>query len=424
MKRLLSAGLIPALMLSLALPASAFFWKKSGESTVADLSKNGLMGSMFVFTNEEFQVTGDNSVSLQAVVVETLPDAGAGTLLLGGTILEPGSRVEKSALSGLRFQSLGNPTVTKTSFAMRPVFSNGQEGKTFRVELTLLEKENHPPVARNMDLSTYKNVSVTGYFDAVDAEGDVLTFRMMSNPARGAVELAQDGSGRFVYRPYENKTGKDSFTYAALDEAGNLSGKATVTVLIEKGTTAVTYRDLDGDPAHKSAVRLAEEGIYVGPCVGGAYTFDPRARVTRAEFLSMAMAVAGLEPMEDVAVTGFMDDSAIPFWSKGNVSAALRAGAIRGGRDEQGASIFMAQAPITYGQAAVMLDNLLQVTDVPVEVFASGAETHWASQAAADLCACGVLSAEGMGTDMLEQYLTLGEAAVLLDGAMEIREKR
>ena len=138
MKRLLSAGLIPALMLSLALPSSAFFWKKSGESTVADLSKNGLMGSMFVFTNEEFQVTGDNSVSLQAVVVETLPDAGAGTLLLGGTVLEPGSRVEKSALSGLRFQSLGNPTVTKTSFAMRPVFSNGQEGKTFRVELTLL----------------------------------------------------------------------------------------------------------------------------------------------------------------------------------------------------------------------------------------------------------------------------------------------
>ena len=424
MKRLLTAGLIPALMLSLALPTSAFFWKKSGEGTVADLSKNGLMGSMIVFSEADFQVTGDGAVSLREVVVETLPDAGAGTLLLGGTILEPGSRVEKSALSGLRFQTLGNPTVTKTDFTMRPVFSNGREGEPFNVELTLLEKENHPPVARNMDLSTYKNVSVTGYFDAVDAEGDVLTFRMMSNPARGSVELAQDGSGRFVYRPYENKTGKDRFTYAALDAAGNLSEKATVTVVIEKGTTTVTYRDLDGDPAHKSAVRLAEEGIYVGPCVGGSYTFDPQAGVTRAEFLAMAMAVAGLEPMEDVTVTGFMDDSAIPVWSKGRISAALKVGAIRGGRDERGASVFRAGETITYGQAAVMLDNLLQVTDVPVEVFAAGTETHWASQAAADLSACGVMRTEDMGSGGLEQPLTLGEAAVLLDGALDIRDNR
>ena len=71
-----------------------------------------------------------------------------------------------------------------------------------------------------------------------------------------------------------------------------------------------------------------------------------------------------------------------------------------------------------------MLDNLLQVTDVPVEVFASDADIHWASQAAADLCACGVMFPENMGGGGLEQPLTLGEAAVLLDGAMEIRDKR
>lgn len=422
MKRLLTAGLLPALMLSLALPASSFFWKKSEDAAVEDLSKNGLIGSVIVFDGEDFRVTGEKT--LRAVVVESLPDAGAGTLLLAGTILEPGSRVERSALPGLRFQSQGNPTVTKTSFSLRPVFSDGEEGDSFVVELTLLAKENHPPVARSMDLSTYKNVSVTGYFDAVDAEGDVLTFRMMSNPARGAVELAQDGSGRFVYRPYENKTGKDSFTYAALDAAGNLSEKATVTVRIEKSGTSVTYRELDGDPAHKSAVRLAQEGIYVGPCVGGVYTFDAQAKVTRSEFLAMAMAVAGVEPMEDVRVTGFMDDSAIPVWSKGNVSAALKAGAIRGGRDEQGASVFRGQDPITYGQAAVMLDNLLQVTDVPMEVFASAGEPHWAMQSAADLCACGAMRVEEIAADTLEQSLTLGEAAVLLDAAMDIRDRR
>lgn len=424
MKRVLTAGLIPALLLSFVLPASSFFWKKGGQAVVEDLSKNGLIGSMIDFEAEDFRVNGDPAPSLRAVVVESLPDAGAGTLLLGGTILEAGSRVEQSALSGLRFQSLGNPTVTKTAFRLRPVFSNGEEGKSFGVELTLLERENHPPVARSMELTTYKNVSVTGYFDAVDTEGDVLTFRVMSNPARGAVELAQDGSGRFVYRPYENKTGKDSFTYAVLDAAGNLSAKATVTVRIEKAGTTVTYRELDGDPAHKSAVRLAQEGIYVGPCVGGQYTFDAQAEVTRAEFLAMAMSVAGLEPMEDVTVTGFVDDESIPVWSKGNVSAALRTGAIRGGRDEQGASVFRAQEPITCGQAAVMLDSLLKVSDVPAEVFAPEDETHWAMQSAADLCACGAMRPENLARESLEQPMTLGEAAVLLDAAMDIRDRR
>ena len=426
MKRVIAAGaLLPALMLGLLLPASAFFWNKKEEGAyVADLSKSGLIGSAIGFETGDFKVQGGERASLSAVVVETLPDPGAGTLLRGGTILEPGSRVEQSALSGLRFQSVGSPTLTRTEFSLRPVFTNGEEGKAFQVEVTLLTKENHPPVARNMDLATYKNVSVTGYFDAVDSEGDTLTFRMMSNPARGAVTVAEDGSGQFVYRPYENKTGKDSFTYVAVDEAGNLSGEATITVRIEKAKTSAAYAELDGHPAHKSAVRLAEEGIYVGPCVAGEYFFDAGASVTRAEFLAMAMAVSGMEPLEDVGVTGFMDDAAIPVWSKGCVSAALKAGAIQGGKDDAGAPVFGAEEPITAAQAAVMLDNLLQVTDVPLEVFAAGTQSHWAGQAAANLAACGVIRVEDMAADTLAQPLTLGEAAVMLDGAMDLLERR
>ena len=45
---------------------------------------------------------------------------------------------------------------------------------------------------------------------------------------------------------------------------------------------------------------------------------------------SLAMAAAGLEPMEDVTVTGFSDDAAIPTWAKGCVSSALSAGVIQG----------------------------------------------------------------------------------------------
>ena len=425
MKRAITAALLlPALMLGLLLPVSALFGSREEKAVVGEVSKSGLAGGTVTFSADDFKVRGGKRLSLTALVVESLPDPGMGTLLLGGTVLEQGARVEKTALSGLRFLSVGNPTANRTEFALRPTFSNGEEGEPFTVAITLTDKTNHPPVARNMELNTYKNVSVTGYFDAVDGEGDTLTFRMTSTPARGAVTMAEDGSGQFVYRPYENKTGKDTFTYVAVDEAGNTSAEATVSLRIQKGNTAVTYADLDGHPAHKSAVRLAEEGIYVGAEVAGVHLFDAGRPVTRAEFLSMAMAVAELEPLKGVTVTGFSDDEVIPDWSRGCVSAAVMAGAVQGGRDETGAVVFAPNDVVTAAQAAVMLDGLLGITDVPLEVFAGQSKDHWAAQAAANLASGGVIRPEGLMADSLAQPMTLGEVAVMLDGAMEIMDMR
>ena len=126
------------------------------------------------------------------------------------------------------------------------------------------------------------------------------------------------------------------------------------------------------------------------------------------------MAAAGLEPMEDVTVTGFSDDAAIPTWAKGCVSSALSAGVIQGSRDDSGAPVFGAEDAITQGEATVMLNNLLDVADVPLEVFASeGTEAHWASQAAANLAASGVLREEETNSAALGGTLTRADAAEL-----------
>ena len=162
-----------------------------------------------------------------------------------------------------------------------------------------------------------------------------------------AVTLAEDGSSQFVYTPYENKTGSDSFTYVAIDPAGNTSPEARVSLRINKPDTKVTYSDLDNHPVKKSAIRLAEEGVYVGRYVDGRYFFDPDQTVTRAQFLTMAMSVAGLEDLEGATLTGFSDDDAIPTWAKGAVSAALKAGVVQGSRSESGAPIFGAQETIS-----------------------------------------------------------------------------
>jgi len=423
--RALAPVLAAAILCSLTVPSSAFFRNKKEEApSVADFSKNGLVGSIIPFEAEDFSVQTKNKATLNSITIDTLPDPGAGTLVIGGQPLEVGATVDRTALGGLRFQSSQNPTVTTTSFTFTPSFSSGQDADPTTVTLYLLTEENQTPIARNMDLSTYKNIAITSYFDAVDSEGDILTFQLTSTPARGAVTLAEDGSSQFVYTPYENKTGSDSFTYVAVDPAGNTSPEAKVSVHIEKADTTVTYADLDGHSAHKWAIRLAEEGIYVGQQVDGHYFFDPDAPVSRAQFLTMAMAASGMEPLTGVTMTGFTDDEAIPTWAKGSVSAALKAGAIQGSKNEAGAPVFGADACVTRGEATVMLNNLLNVSDVPVEVFFAEGESHWAAQAAANLTASGVVRAEDTGTTSLSSALTRAEAAEMLDGALNVLAAR
>jgi hypothetical protein len=422
LRRTLASLLLLALSCTFTLPSSAFFWSKKDDAPyVADFSKNGLVGAIIPFDSEDFAVQTNNKATLNSITIRTLPDPGAGILALGGQPLEVGAVVDRTALSGLRFQTLQNPTVMTTTFTFTPSFSSGQDCQDATVTIYLLTEENQAPVARNMALSTYQNIAITGYFDAADQESDLLSFQLTSTPARGAVTLAADGSSQFVYTPYENKTGSDTFTYVAVDSAGNTSAEAKITIRIEKPSTKVTYADLEGHSAHKAAIRLAEEGIYVGQYLDGNYFFHADTPVSRAQFLTMAMAAADLEPMEGVTLTGFSDDAAIPTWAKGAVSAALRAGAIQGSRDESGAPVFDADSTITRAEASVMLNKLLQVEDAPVEVFFSDSETHWAAQATVNLATSGVLREADCHSESLSEPMTLGEVAELLDGALNAR---
>lgn len=421
--RFFAPFLAALLLVGMSFPASALFrGKKEDHTAQPQLTKQVILGQSLSFRSEDL-VPKEAGSNLTAVTIQTLPDPGAGTLNLGGHPLNPGAVVDANALSGLRFDPSPAPTVTKTSFSFLPVLTTGMGPET-TITLLLVQQPDQAPIARNMELSTYKDVALTGWFDAVDSEGSVLTFQLTSTPARGAVTLAEDGSSQFVYTPYEGKTGKDTFTYVAVDPAGNTSPEAKVTIRITRPNTVVTYADMDGHPAHKAAVRLAEEHIYVGTYRGGDYFFQAEQPVSRGEFLSLAMVVSGLEPMEQVSVTGFYDDTAIPTWCKGYVSSALMAGAIRGSTNHLGQPVFSSGDPITTGEATVMLNSLLNIADVSVETFSSGTGTHWASQAAANLAASGILRTDDTSVQALSAPMTRGEAALLLDGALDVVKTR
>jgi hypothetical protein len=266
--------------------------------------------------------------------------------------------------------------------------------------------DNAAPVAENQEISTYRGVSVSGQLAAMDPEGEAVTFQITTPPIKGAILLEEDG--RFTYTPADGKRGKDYFGYKAMDESGSLSHEATVIIRIEKPKSKVTYSDMAGNGAAYAAVRLAEEEIFVGECLGGKYVFSPDTEVSRGEFLAMCMKLADTELLSGVQRTGFADDRDIPQWMRPYVSTALLCGAITGESGERGATFSPARA-ITGAEAAAMLNNVLGLNNVSYEV------PQWAAQAVMNLSASRII----LSGAPVRDALTRADAAMMLLRAME-----
>lgn len=72
---MLAPVLALALVCTLSLPASAFFWnKKTDVPSVSDFSKNGMVGQVISFSAEDFPVSGGSGgTALAAITLKTLP---------------------------------------------------------------------------------------------------------------------------------------------------------------------------------------------------------------------------------------------------------------------------------------------------------------------------------------------------------------
>ena len=276
---------------------------------------------------------------------------------------------------------------------------------------------NSAPVAENLDVRTYRETSVSGSFQALDPEGDLLSFRITTAPGKGSVTVR--GSG-FVYTPSEGKRGKDSFRYQAVDSEGNASADATVNIRIEKQSSPVFYPELNGSGLQYAAVRLAEKGVFTGEKVSACWCFSADTPLKRGDFLTMCAALTGMEPLEDVTKTGFFDDESISAWQKPYVSAALLYGVVQGSTGEGGKAVFRGDQPITRAEAAVMLSSFLEISDV-AGIFYSEDVPGWAAQAVANLRACDICSGDEFHAS---RTLTRGDAAEMLSAALDVVEAR
>lgn len=279
--------------------------------------------------------------------------------------------------------------------------------------------EEGAPTARDLEIATYRDIPYETQFQAVGEEGETFTFAVADQPRKGTVVVEGD---RFTYAPDEGVTGSDSFTYTATDTAGRVSAPATVKVEIQKPRSGVTYADTAGSAAAAAAQDLAEAGVFTGVKIGDQYYFEPDKTVSRGEFLAMVLETTGRE-VTDVTMTGFCDDAAIPTWAKAYAAAGVADGIVQGVSTAEGAA-FQGEDPITFNEAATVLNRALDVADVELEVWYADREAvpSWAAQAVGNMEAVSVLSAGSFGSDGLDSAVTRADAAQMLSAAATLLE--
>lgn len=352
-------------------------------------------GELYCFRQEDFP-----EEDLAGICITGLPGEELGRVCLGDRVLRPGDVLPASALAELTFSPARRESDAAAQVTYLPIFP-GAVGSEAVVTISIRGRENPAPAAEDFAAETYKNLPLEGKLKVSDPEGEAMTYTVVRQPKRGQVELKEDGS--FVYTPKKNKVGIDSFVYTATDESGKVSREATVTITIVKPTDSTQYTDTAGQECRFAAEWMKNTGIFVGEKLDGQACFNPDRQVSRGEFITMLVKTLDLEPGQ---LPEEMEN--VPTWLRPYLAAALRAGLTAGIPADSAADY---DAPISGGEAAVMLQNAL---DLSLEVMA-GDNAHWADRALAALQAHGI--------DLIRDgNLTRAQAALALYRASELKQ--
>ena len=115
------------------------------------------------------------------------------------------------------------------------------DGQAFYDDVSVVDTTgggvNVPPVANDASLSTAMDTPVNGTLSASDADGDPLTYSLVSTGSLGVAVITDASTGAFTYTPNAGATGTDSFTFTASDGMAT-SNTGTVTVTIIAGNSA------------------------------------------------------------------------------------------------------------------------------------------------------------------------------------------
>ena len=125
------------------------------------------------------------------------------------------------------------------------------------------DNDNRAPTTVSVDLTTQADTPLVDMATAADADNDVLTYSIVTQPVNGQVTL--DSDGQFTYVPNATVTGSDSFVFGVTD------GSSPVV----NGTVGITIEALQvGFSSYSRTVFAQNEGDAPLPVNGRVFTQD------------------------------------------------------------------------------------------------------------------------------------------------------
>lgn len=164
-----------------------------------------------------------------------------GDALIYGVVLQPGhGKLALEARSG-RYTYKPDPDFNGSDFFVFEASDGLSTSAPAQISITVNPVED-PPVATALTLTTGLDGQIAGLVSAEDADGDALTYAVVTPPAHGALDF--DPSTRaFTYRPAQGFSGDDVFQFEASD---GLFTSAPATVSIRVQPTRVIGPRIEG----------------------------------------------------------------------------------------------------------------------------------------------------------------------------------
>ena len=272
------------------------------------ITKAADTGSVAAGANDGYTIVAHNG-NANPVTLTTLSDAlGAGFNYIGGsttgaTTSDPVGTSGTVTWSGITVPGNGTAslhfgvTVSSTPGTYTDDAEGAATGYTIvgtgAVAPVTVTAVNHAPVASNKSVSTPQNTAVGVTLSATDADGDPLSYTVVSAPGHGTLS---GSAPALTYTPAAGYTGPDSFTFKANDGTVD-SNTATVSVTVtavnhapvasnksvstpQNTAVGVTLSatDADGDPLSYTVVSAPGHGTLSGSAP--ALTYTPAAGYT------------------------------------------------------------------------------------------------------------------------------------------------
>ncbi|MDD4124378.1 MAG: Ig-like domain-containing protein [Eubacteriales bacterium] len=358
MKKIMSAFFAIIFAITFLLPASASATSLGGEISPAIsvlrsesvLCKCGVYAETICFSRADYENTV--GTELKYITVTSLPGDTAGVLKLNGVPVVSGQTIASSSLNYLTFTPAGNGE-GNAAFTFR-CDAEGWQYTDILCNVRLTASRNTAPLLNSGAFTTVKNAKTEYRLNILEPDGDDVKYCIDEYPVSGSVSVNVN-SGIIIYTPAKGFTGSDSLVIRAIDEYGNSSAAANISITV--GKSNIVFSDMSSSSAHAAAIALAESSIVTYVYKDGEYLYNPELSVSRIDFLVMLMASADVNVEGAGTTLPFSDTATLSGGRKQYLAKAVAMSIVSADQTE-----FRPGESVVRSEAAVWVTKLLGLT--------------------------------------------------------------